>query len=90
MYSRIGAAAYREDLFNTIKLAEEYEVKARRKLYIFARVGSWLGRVPIRFSSIAWLAVRYVRLREGYPDHLLLKIWNFVCLQTRLLVAQSR
>jgi hypothetical protein len=72
---------------NTIKLAEEYEVKARRKLYIFARVGSWLGRVPIRFSSIAWLAVRYVRLREGYPDHLLLKIWNFVCLQTRLLVA---
>jgi predicted acylesterase/phospholipase RssA len=68
----------------TIGLAKQLEIQSRRKLYIVAKLGSWLAHLPIRVSSIAWLTVRYVRARENYPRNIL-QIWNLLCLHCNLL-----
>jgi hypothetical protein len=68
----------------TVSLARQLEIQSRRKLYIVAKLGSWLAHLPIRVSSIAWLTVRYVRARENYPRNIL-QVWNLLCLQGNLL-----
>ncbi len=74
----------------TLPLAEELDERRRRKLYIVAKLGSWLARFPVRVSSIAWLAVRYVRLHERYPDTHMARAWNWVCLRANLLITLWR
>jgi predicted acylesterase/phospholipase RssA len=69
----------------SVKVAEDREVQARRKLYLVTRLGSWFVHLPVRVSSIAWLAVRYVRHRERYPKQGLLRIWNFLFLNANQL-----
>ena len=68
----------------TVGLAKQLEIQSRRKLYIVAKLGSWLAHLPIRVSSIAWLTVRYVRARENYPRNIL-QVWNLLCLHVNLL-----
>ncbi len=74
----------------TLPLAEELDQHRRRKMYIVAKLGSWLARIPVRVSSIAWLAVRYVRWHERYPDNVLSRAWNWLCLQINLLITLWR
>jgi predicted acylesterase/phospholipase RssA len=69
---------------DTIVIAERLEVASRRKLFIVAKLGSWLAHLPIRFSSVAWITVRYVRARERYPRNIF-QLWNLLCLNTVLL-----
>lgn len=70
-------------------IANRLEIASRRKLFIVAKLGSWLAHLPIRVSSVAWITVRFVRAREKYPKSIF-QFWNLLCLNVVLLCSLWR
>ena len=66
-------------------LAVKRDVESRRKLHITATAGSWIVRLPIKVSAIAWIMVRYVRFRQYHPKSALVYVWNLLCFAASLL-----
>ena len=61
---------------------------ARRHYYLLTRLGVWLANLPLRVSSLATVAVMYVRKKEGYGNPLR-REWLFYWNALKLILALS-
>ena len=48
------------------KVLAEKELESRKHYFRLAKLGIWLGRLPIRISTVASLITHYVRAKERY------------------------
>ncbi len=66
------------------------ESQARRRYFLLIRLASWLARLPIRFSTLAQLAVAHVRRREGYGGFRLARWFSFQWAKLKVVAGGAR
>lgn len=64
------------------ELMRKEEARARRHRYILTKLGTWLGNLPVKFSTLASAAITYVRFKERYG------LWLWMLILNRLTLAQ--